>query len=89
MTVHLWELREQLLDAEERRSRARKEAQDASTTAILVSRRIANLPCDEDRNRDELIIHLGFVHRVHVGHGYSIEKLRAIHDRLPKEVRRG
>jgi hypothetical protein len=79
MTARIDQLRTELAIEEQRAKAAQAAAHRAGLLAVSIAREIARLPCDVDRTRDELVVHLGFVHRTHVHPQWSIQRLRAIH----------
>lgn len=63
----------------------RTQAAEHGVEAVRISRAIAKFPCDVARNRDELIIHLGWHHKRHGLLNATKKELLAIHEQLVHE----
>jgi hypothetical protein len=60
----------------------RRKASEHEANAARVSRQIADLPCDVDRTRDELILHLGWHHKRRPPLGMRKPGLVAVHNKI-------
>lgn len=78
----LEELRSRQREHEEQAAQLHRQASEHGLEATRISRLIADLPCDEPRTRDELIIHLGWHHKKRPPLGVRKQMLVAIHDKL-------
>lgn len=79
-------LRLMLVNHETRSEELRRQASEHGVQAVTISRQIAELPCDIDRSRNELILHLGWYHKKRPPIGMGKPGLVAIHNKLLGEA---
>lgn len=83
--AQLASLRDMRREHDEKAERHRRQASEHGVAAVAISREIAELPCDIDRTRDELIVHLGWHHKKRPPLGMRKPGLVAIHEKILKE----